>query len=70
VAIAVAALGGAALIFSMFEFQSQLIFPTHAVPRAGPLPKHAEKLSLATPDGQTIAGIHIPAESATKQTTL
>ncbi len=46
----------------MFEFQSHLIFPTHAVPLAGPLPKGAEILSLDTPDGHKLAGIHIPAD--------
>ena len=42
----------------MFEFQSHLIFPTHAVPRAGPLPKAAEALSLRVADGETLAGVH------------
>jgi pimeloyl-ACP methyl ester carboxylesterase len=54
----------------MFEFQSQLIFPTHAVPPAGPLPAGAERLALTTPDGHELAGIHIPAEIATKHSTL
>jgi pimeloyl-ACP methyl ester carboxylesterase len=44
----------------MFEFQSHLIFPIHAVPEAGPLPPHAETLSILTPDGQTLHGIHLP----------
>ena len=39
----------------MFEFQSHLIFPVHAVPRAGPLPPGAERLSVRTTDGDTIA---------------
>ena len=46
----------------MFEFQSQLIFPTHAVPSAGPLPVGAETLSVQTADGETLQGIHIPPE--------
>jgi hypothetical protein len=46
----------------MLEFQSQLIFPVHAVPPAGPLPSGAERLSVRTPDGQTLQGIHIPAD--------
>ena len=46
----------------MFEFQSHLIFPTHAVPPAGPWPPGAERLSLETPDGKELAGIHIPAD--------
>jgi uncharacterized protein len=44
----------------MFEFQTQLIFPTHAVAPAGPLPLGAERLSLKTADGNTLQGIHIP----------
>jgi pimeloyl-ACP methyl ester carboxylesterase len=54
----------------MFEFQSQLIFPTHAVPKAGPLPPGAELLSLDTPDGDKLVGIHIPADEPTKKRTL
>lgn len=46
----------------MFEFQSSLIFPTHSVPPAGPLPRGAERLSLETPDGHGLIGTHIPAD--------
>ncbi|CAA9501435.1 MAG: hypothetical protein AVDCRST_MAG44-804 [uncultured Sphingomonas sp.] len=45
----------------MFEFQTQLIFPTHAVSRAGALPKGAERLSLKV-GGDTLAGVHMPAD--------
>jgi len=44
----------------MFEFQTHLIFPTHAVPRAGPMPRGGEELSLQTPDGHTLKGILLP----------
>ena len=54
----------------MFEFQSQLIFPTHAVPRAGPWPAGAERLTLTTPDGHELAGIHIAADTPSKRPTL
>ena len=54
----------------MFEFQDQLIFPVHAVAPAGPLPPGAERLSLITPDGQNLAGIHISADAPAKGTTL
>jgi hypothetical protein len=54
----------------MFEFQSQLIFPTHAVPSAGPVPAGAELLSLVTPDGKKLAGIHIPGDEPAKEKTL
>ncbi len=46
----------------MFEFQTHLIFPTHAVPAAGPMPRGAEELGLETPDGHTLKGILLPPE--------
>jgi pimeloyl-ACP methyl ester carboxylesterase len=54
----------------MFEFQSQMIFPTHAVPPAGPWPAGAERLELSTPDEHELAGIHIPADRPAKRATL
>jgi uncharacterized protein len=44
----------------MFEFQSQLIFPVHAVPEAGPLPSGATMMSVSTTDGEVVKGVHIP----------
>jgi pimeloyl-ACP methyl ester carboxylesterase len=54
----------------MFEFQSQMIFPVHAVPAAGPWPVGAERLSVKTPDGETLQGIHIPADEPDPSKTL
>jgi pimeloyl-ACP methyl ester carboxylesterase len=54
----------------MFEFQSHLIFPTHAVPPAGPVPPGAELLSFDTPGGQSLAGIHIPPDAPGPKKTL
>ena len=54
----------------MFEFQSHLIFPVHAVPAAGPLPPGAERLSVKSADGPDLAGIHIPADEPSKVRTL
>jgi pimeloyl-ACP methyl ester carboxylesterase len=54
----------------MFEFQSHLIFPVYAVPVAGPLPPMAERLSVQTPDGATLQGIHIPPEARDASRTL
>lgn len=54
----------------MFEFQSHLIFPTHAVAPAGPLPRGAEVLSVTTPDGNRLAGIYIPADEPAADGTL
>jgi pimeloyl-ACP methyl ester carboxylesterase len=54
----------------MFEFQSHLIFPTHAVPPAGPLPPKAERLIVSTPDGNVLQGVYIPAERRDQSRTL
>jgi uncharacterized protein len=54
----------------MFEFQSHLIFPTHAVPRAGAWPEGAERLSLTTADGKKLVGIRIPPDRPAKERTL
>ena len=54
----------------MFEFQSHLIFPVHAVPVAGPLPSGAERLSARTPDGNRLAGILIPPDEPDAGRTL
>lgn len=54
----------------MFKFQSHLIFPTHAVPSAGPWPPGAGRLSLKTAEDQDLAGIHIPADERAKKRTL
>lgn len=51
----------------MFDFQTQLIFPTHAVPAAGRLPRGAELLSLKTPEGDELAGIHIPPDEPNRR---
>lgn len=54
----------------MFDFQSQLIFPTHAVPPAGPWPAGAQRLSLAVAGGTELAGIHIPPDEPRGNRTL
>lgn len=54
----------------MFEFQSHLIFPTHAVPPAGPLPPGAEVLTVQTSDGFTLKGVRIPPDEASPETGL
>lgn len=53
----------------MFEFQSHLIFPTHAVAPAGPMPRGAEKLSL-TVGRHRLAGIYIPPDEPSFDRTL
>ncbi len=54
----------------MFELQSHLIFPTHAVPSAGPLPPGAERRSLQSARGDELAGVHIRADESGKGRTL
>jgi pimeloyl-ACP methyl ester carboxylesterase len=54
----------------MFDFQSKLIFPTHAVATPGALPDDAERLRVTTPDGHTLAGNYIPAEEPMRPRTL
>lgn len=49
-----------ALLSIMILSQADLLFPVHAVPRAGPLPPGAERLQVRTPDGETLHGVHIP----------
>src|SRR5579884_558010 len=54
----------------MFDFQSDLIFPVHAVPEPGPLPPNAERLSLSTSDGAKLAGVLIRAEQHNREKSL
>jgi pimeloyl-ACP methyl ester carboxylesterase len=54
----------------MFDFQTNLIFPTHAVASAGPLPPGSKELSLPTPDGARLSGIHIPPDEPQDERTL
>lgn len=54
----------------MMSLQAQLIFPAHAVGAAGPLPRGAVRVSFATPDRETLHGVHVPARTATGTRTL
>jgi uncharacterized protein len=54
----------------MFDFQNHLIFPTHAVAHAGPLPPSAERLSVPVPGGAVLHGTHIPADDLDPGKTL
>jgi hypothetical protein len=47
----------------MFDFQASLIFPTHAVPPAGPPPPGSKRLSIESADESRLEGIHIPGSS-------
>jgi pimeloyl-ACP methyl ester carboxylesterase len=54
----------------VFEFQTNLIFPVHAVPAAGPLPHSAERLFVKTIDGESLEGVHIPPDEPDPTRTL
>ena len=48
------------IVALMTSLQTQLLFPTGAVPAAGPLPPAARQLTLDAPQA-TLGGVHIPA---------
>jgi pimeloyl-ACP methyl ester carboxylesterase len=54
----------------MFQFQDDLIFPTHAVAAAGPLPPGAERLTVEGEGGDQLHGIHIPPDEPARHKTL
>ena len=54
----------------MFEFQSHIMFPTHAVAPPGPLPRGAERVSIPTSGKDVLHGVHISAGVQSKQRTL
>lgn len=43
----------------MFDFQTQIIFPTHAVAAPGPLPPGSERLRIAAAGADQLHGVHI-----------
>ena len=43
----------------MFEFQNQIMFPTHAVAAPGPLPPGATRVRIPAPGGNELHGVHI-----------
>ena len=50
----------------MFQFQTQIMFPTHAVAPPGPMPKGATRVSLREPGGDELHGVHISPASASR----
>lgn len=54
----------------MFEFQTSLLFPTHAVPPPGPLPEGAQPLRTKSADGHLLHGLHVPARGGGAGDTL
>lgn len=70
--LAFAALLAVATLLLVMRFsQTEMLFPTHAVPRAGPLPSGAEDLELKTAGGDRLRGVHIqPKANGTSPRTL
>src|SRR3990170_4745099 len=63
--LAVAALVSfSAFLLVLFEFQAQAIFPPHAVSPPGPLPRGAERVTIAAAEGHKLHGVHIPPAGA------
>jgi len=50
----------ATVVAVMSLLQTQLLFPTDAVPAPGPLPPGAVQLLVETPGGDRLHGVHIP----------
>jgi pimeloyl-ACP methyl ester carboxylesterase len=64
---ALAVLLAVATVLAVMSFsQTELLFPTHAVPRAGPLPSGAERLDLETAGGERLHGVYF-SPSANKE---
>ena len=49
----------AAVLLLMTSMQTQLLFPTDAVPAAGPLPPNGEQLEVRTSSGDVLQGVHL-----------
>jgi len=57
--LALAALLAIATLLAIMNFsQTEMLFPTHAVPRAGLLPSGAELLELEAASGERLHGVH------------
>ena len=54
----------------MFDFQTQIMFPTHAVAPPGPLPRGTGRHSIRTADGDTLHGVHIPGRKGGDRTLI
>jgi len=52
----------------MFDFQTQIMFPTHAVAPPGPMPRGTERHTIETADGDTLHGVHIPGPAIRNRT--
>ena len=60
----------AAAILLMISMQTQLLFPTDAVPPAGPLAPNGEQLQVKANGGETLRGVHLQPAAETGPRTL
>jgi pimeloyl-ACP methyl ester carboxylesterase len=54
----------------MFEFQSHIMFPTHAVASPGPLPRGGERVSIPTSGKDVLHGVHVRGAASSGPRTL
>ena len=54
----------------MFDFQTQIMFPTHAVAPPGPVPRGTERHRTETPGGETLHGVRIPGGASRNRTLI
>jgi len=65
----IVALGAmAAVLLMMSFFQSQMLFPTDAVPAAGPFPRGAQRMEIEAPGGVKLHGVHFQPRAAGNST--
>lgn len=60
----------AASLVVMTQLQTDLLFPVHAVPDAGPIPSGAEQWELETSGGERLRGVHFPPTRGTSEKLL
>lgn len=70
VALAAIALSFAALLALMVFSQADLMFPVHAVARAGPMPSDGEAWTVNVADGAVLHGVHVKPARSGKQRVL
>ena len=57
----------AVIVAIAWHAQERLLFPAYLVVPARALPPGAERLTIATPDGVSLAGLHIPPAAGTER---
>ena len=60
----------AALLLLMMSMQTQLLFPTDAVPPAGPLPPNGRPIHVMAASGDLLQGVHLQPSADARPSTL